>query len=437
MAREVRTLPSADPAQASARPGRHTRPGWAQCAFAVTLLAAMLVTAALRQGGAPTFPGSTLLILTVVSWLPLAVRTRWPLAVLVGVVALESLHLTVLPFVDLHPSARAAMGAYQPVPIATMVAAYTVAARRPWQRAWVPGTVAALVLFVVSLVTQPLDLILTDMVMFNLIVIAAGVGVFVSASKERAARIGQERAEATRRQVVAERLRIARELHDVLAHHITVVNAQAGVAEYLLHTDPEAAATALRDITLNTRKALDELRATVGLLREDDEPAPPGQDRPLHPVPGLDRVEELLAGFRSAGATVRLTVTGQPRSLPPSADLAAYRIVQEAATNAAKHAPGAPVDVTLTWLPQRLTLRIVNGPGPGLPPDHQGPGTGHGLIGMRERAITCGGTLSAGASPAGGFAVEAVVPVSDDPDAAIDAVTDAFTGPTSIPEETP
>jgi hypothetical protein len=174
---QVRELPSAAPAPGYAGPGRRARRGWAQPAFAVTLLMAMAAITTMRQGGAPTLPGSTLLILTVASWLPLLARTRWPQAVLVGVVALESLHLVVLPFGDLHPSARAAMGAYQPVPIATMVAACTVAAGRPWQRAWVPGTAAAAVLFVVTLITQPLDLLLTDVVMLNLVVIATGVGV--------------------------------------------------------------------------------------------------------------------------------------------------------------------------------------------------------------------------------------------------------------------
>jgi signal transduction histidine kinase len=239
--------------------------------------------------------------------------------------------------------------------------------------------------------------------------------------------------EATRREVIAERLRIARDLHDVLAHHLTLVNAQAGVAAYLLHTDPQAASTALHDITRNTRNALDELRVTVGLLRQDDEPAPPGQDHPLHPVPGLDRLDQLLADFRSAGATVSLTVTGSPQALPPSADLAAYRIIQEALTNATKHAPGAPIDLDVHWGQGRLDLRVANGPAPGHPAGHRGPGTGHGLIGMRERTHSCGGTLTARADAMGGFAVDAAIPIHDDPDAPADSTT----GPVSLPEVTP
>jgi signal transduction histidine kinase len=400
--------------------------------FLVALLVGM-VTAVVVRGGPPAYPGSTLLILSLASWLPLLVRSRWPLVVLASTVVVEILHLVVVPFTGTSPTAGAAMGAYQPVPIATMVAAYTMAGRRSGWRAWVPGGVAAVALFVVSLIAQPLHLIGTDVVLLELVVIATGVGVLVTGRRERSQRLERERLEATRREVIAERLRIARDLHDVLAHHLAVVNAQAGVAEYLMRTDPQTASTALHDIALNTRKALDELRATVGLLRQDDEPAPPGDDDPRHPLPGLDRLEELLAGFRSAGATVALTVTGSPRALAPGGDLAAYRIVQEALTNATKHAPGAPVDVTLHWLRRRLDLRIANGPGPGLPHDHRGPGTGHGLIGMRERALTCGGTLTAEPSPAGGFAVNATIPEYDDPDTPADSATT----PASPPEVTP
>ncbi|MBT8226901.1 MAG: hypothetical protein HKP61_03285 [Dactylosporangium sp.] len=256
--------------------------------------------------------------------------------------------------------------------------------------------------------------------MFNLVIIATGAGVLVTTRRERAAREARDRLAETRRAVVAERLRIARDLHDVLAHHLTLVNAQASVADYLLRTDPQAASTALHDISLNTRQALDELRATVGLLRQDDDTPDRATNNveALHPVPGIDRLTGLLAGFRSAGTTISLAATGPPRALAPSGDPAAYRIVQEALTNATKHAPGAPVDVTLHWLPRHLDLRITNGPAPGLPPGHHGPGTGNGLIGMRERTLACGGTLTAGAAPDGGFVVHATIPIRDDPDSA-------------------
>jgi len=238
--------------------------------------------------------------------------------------------------------------------------------------------------------------------------IAAGAGVLVSLRRDRAARRDKEFREETRRQVTDERLRIARDLHDMVAHHLALVNAQASVAEYLMRDDPKAAA-ALSGISLHSRQALDELRATVGLLRSDgDNPDDAGAG---HSTPGIDKLDELVAGFRSAGTKVSLSVDGVPAALPAGGDLAVYRIVQESLTNAAKHAPGAAAAVTLHWQEGRLGLAVTNGPAPGRERGYRGPGTGHGLIGMRERARSCGGTLAAQAAPDGGFAVRATIPV--------------------------
>lgn len=315
------------------------------------------------------------------------------------------------------------MAAYQPVPVATMAAAWTVATRLPRQTAMLAGGAASIVLPVVALLSGPQALLVTDMVMCNLVLIATGAGVLVSGRRDRLAREAKDREDATRTEVVAERMRIARDLHDVLAHHLTLVNAQASVAGYLLTTDPRRAATALSDIDHHTRRALDELRATVGLLRQDRDG---GQDRPgisstgtpaarrddLRPMPGLDRLDELVAGLGGAGAQVGVEQTGAPVELVPGADLAAYRIVQEALTNAAKHAPGAPARVVLTWTLTHLALVVQNRPVPGRGPVRPGPGTGHGLIGMRERALACGGTFAAGRVVGGGFVVCANLPVA-------------------------
>ena len=220
-----------------------------------------------------------------------------------------------------------------------------------------------------------------------------------------------------------ERLRIARELHDVLAHNLTLVNAQAGVAEYLLETQPQAAAHALRDITRHTSRAIDELRATIGLLRYDA--ASPAQDPddatgpggPMRPVPGIDALDELVESHRSTGTPVTVQESGRRGTLGQHADLAAYRIVQEALTNAAKHAPGMPVEVSLAWSEAGVRLRVVNAALAAGERRTAAPGTGHGLIGMRERALAAGGGLRVGEIADDRFEVVATLPAGRSEDA--------------------
>ncbi|MFI5933702.1 sensor histidine kinase [Actinoplanes sp. NPDC051494] len=364
------------------------------------VLVVMLVTAGLGYDAAITSV-PVLLTFTLLAWLPLVVRTRWPLPVLVVVVLVEAAHLIVLPAIDHLPDSGTNMGVYQPTPIATMIAVWTVASRRSRTAGWWAGSAAAVTLLVVGVTAQPLKLLALNMVVLNLVLIATAIGVGATARRERRERLAHERREDARQQVVAERLRIARDLHDVLAHHLTLVNAQAGVAGYLMRTDPAAASTALHDISEHTRKALDELRATVGLLRQADDP----EGDPTHPAPGLDRLGDLV------GPGISLHVQGSPRPLVPATDLAAYRIVQEALTNARKHAAGARVGVELRWLERDLRIRVENGPGQARQREHGG---GHGLIGMRERARACGGELTTHRSENGGFVVLAILPLEKD-----------------------
>ncbi len=387
-------------------------PAAAAAAVDAVALLVMLGALAFRRGGGPAYQGTAVLVLTFAAWLPLLGQTRWPLPVLAAVTAIECLHLAVLPFVGAYTTAPVAMGAYQPVPVATMVAAFTGASRHRWQVGWTAGGLAASALLAVSVIAQPSFLIATDMVMFDLVIIATAVGVAVSLRRERTARRAREVREETRLQITAERLRIARDLHDMVAHHLTLVNAQASVAEYLMRNEPKAAA-ALSGITLHSRQALDALRATVGLLRSDGDD--PGDVRAGHSTPGIDKLGELAGGFRSAGTNVSLAADGVPVELPPGGDLAVYRIVQESLTNAAKHAPGAAVGVTLHWHDDRLELLVTNGPAPGREPGYRGPGTGHGIMGMRERARSCGGTLTAQPAPDGGFQVRAAIPAKGNP----------------------
>src|SRR5438128_1387850 len=210
-----------------------------------------------------------------------------------------------------------------------------------------------------------------------------------------------------------ERARIARELHDVVAHHISMIAVQAETARLATPGMPAAGAQRLLQIGDTARAGLTEMRRLLGVLRED---ASAGTD--LRPQPGLQQLNELLDGAREASAAgTRLIVSGPPATLDPGVELAAYRIVQEALTNARRHAPGAAVDVEFRYDDNALHLRIRdNGPGPARSPAADGqapaetPGGGHGLLGMRERALAVGGSLRTGAAVGGGFFVAADLP---------------------------
>ncbi len=207
-----------------------------------------------------------------------------------------------------------------------------------------------------------------------------------------------------------ERARIARELHDVVAHHISMIAVQAETARLATPGMPAAGAQRLSQIGDTARAGLTEMRRLLGVLREDAQLANPGADR--HPQPGLRQINELVDEARDAsGAVTRLIISGPPAALEPGVELAAYRIVQEALTNARRHAPGAAVDVELRYADDALRLRVRdNGPGPPLrSPPVPGAG-GHGLTGMRERAAAADGELRTGAAPGGGFLIEAVLP---------------------------
>lgn len=231
------------------------------------------------------------------------------------------------------------------------------------------------------------------------------------ARAEEVARDATERAVAdTLHEHVArgERARIARELHDVVAHHISMISVQAETARLTTPGMPEAGAKRLRDIGDTARAALTEMRRLLGVLREDAG-TPPVTRRPQ---PGLTQLNELLDEAREAtGAATRLIVSGPVAPLDPGIELTSYRIVQEALTNARRHAPGAAVDVELRYHREVLEVRIRdNGPGP--PPGSGDRTPGHGLLGMRERVAAVGGELRAGPAPGGGFLVEAWLPLA-------------------------
>ncbi len=218
----------------------------------------------------------------------------------------------------------------------------------------------------------------------------------------RRRRIVRDREVATREAVAAERAAIARELHDVVAHHMSVMVVQAGAARAVGASDPAAAAEALRQIEASGRTGLAEMRRLLEVLKAEEN----GDGR--EPQPGLARLDELLDAMRASGLPVEAVVEGARRPLPPGVDLSAYRIVQEALTNALRHAGGASARVVVRYEPDALELEIADdGPGPTEDPEASG---GHGLIGMRERVQLFGGELDAGPRPGGGFLVRARLP---------------------------
>ncbi|MFF3374847.1 sensor histidine kinase [Streptomyces sp. NPDC002680] len=227
---------------------------------------------------------------------------------------------------------------------------------------------------------------------------------YTDSVQARAAYAERTREEEARLRVAEERMRIARELHDVVAHHMAVANAQAGTARHLAPTHPEQAQKLLDELSATTSSALLELRATVGVLRQTGD----SDSDSLEPAPGLDRLPELIATCETAGIEVTVTTDGEPRSLSPGVDLTAYRIIQEALTNVTKHGAGKGARVGLTYSASRLLVSVTNDAAATTP---SVPGGGYGLMGMRERAHSVGGDLYAGPRPDGGFEVTTALPL--------------------------
>ncbi|SEM18613.1 sensor histidine kinase [Streptacidiphilus jiangxiensis] len=373
---------------------------------ALVLALVFAVTPVFGAHGSDTDTWATLL--AVISCLPLLVRSRWPLAVVTATVALDVLRIVLTPHAEI-------------IPAASLVALYTLASLRRRALAWPVGIAAAVVITAVyALAHGQSGTSGVVLGLFDLPLLATALGDIVrnrrahlAEAEARAERAERTREEEARRAVTEERLRIARELHDITAHHLTLVNAQAGVAHLLMRTNPEAAYQALGQIKETSLAALDEMRATVGLLRSaEDVP------EPVNPLPTLADLDDLLASFRATGTRLDVERRGNPEPVPASAQLAAYRIVQEALTNARKHAPGAAVHVLVEYHRDELHLAVVNDPHRAAghrhrsKPDEPSGGAGHGLIGMRERAGALGGSVEAGPDAAGRYRVRARLPLN-------------------------
>ncbi|MEU9947660.1 sensor histidine kinase [Streptomyces poriferorum] len=229
--------------------------------------------------------------------------------------------------------------------------------------------------------------------------------------EERAARLEREREAQSKVAVAAERARIARELHDVVAHNVSVMVVQADGAAYVMDAAPDQARQALETISSTGRQALAEMRRLLGVLRTGDAP----ETGEYVPQPDVEQIEDLIEKVRAAGLAVDFRVEGTPRSLPSGVELTAYRIVQEALTNTRKHGgPNAGASVRLVYFDDGLGL-LVEDDGRGaaheLYEDGGADGAGHGMIGMRERVGMVGGTLDAGPRPGGGFRISALLPL--------------------------
>jgi signal transduction histidine kinase len=387
---------------------------WWRASAARDVVFALILTAVLVSGSAgeahpsqprdqivsghhiPHTPGAAFLLVAVAT-LVLAWRRRYPVAVLcISTTAVVSYSL--LGYVN-----GAAL-------LAPVVALYTVASRVSIRRAAGWAAVTLVVLMAATAAENPFGPFGGGFVTIPGLVAAASFGGIAVASRRAFVASIQTRADdEARRRIDEERLRIARELHDVVAHTMATINVQAGVAAHVAAERPDAAVDALQAIKLASKEGLRELRAILNVLRQADEPDS------TQPAPGLAQLDALISSAERAGLRIAFTVTGNQRPLPAPADLAAYRIIQESLTNAIRHAGPATAAVSLGYAGTELVISVAD-TGRGLPADAAADGGGgHGLPGMRERAASVGGTVEAGPGAAGGFRVLARLPLAGQP----------------------
>src|SRR5829696_5075290 len=345
-------------------------------------------------------------ILLVAGPLALLVRRRWPAQVLAVTLSCGLAYAA-----RTYPEGPSSLAIYP--------ALWTVALTSPRRTAWVAagGTAVAV---------AGAELFLYGDTMFDGEPLYAAATVFaamwwgeavrarrayVAELRDRAERAERTREEEARRRVDEERMRIARELHDVVSHTIGVISVQAGVAAHLLERRPDKAAESLAAIRQASDEALGELHAMLGVLRHGDGG---GGQAPLSPAPGLGELDALVAQAAGAGLEVQVSLEGRPRRLPPAVDLAAYRVVQESLTNVIRHARAGRADVTVHHADGRVVVEVTDD-GRARPGDRNGNGSGRGILGMRERARALGGSLEAGPRPEGGFRVVASLPVEGAP----------------------
>jgi signal transduction histidine kinase len=334
-------------------------------------------------------------LLTALATLPLAARRRYPLAVF-WIVGLASQAYHQAPGFD--PTFTFA---------AAVVAAYSAVMYSPYRAPAIVSVAGGGLMFVLHRANLPIG---QPGLMLLLLLIPVALAANAVHGMQQRVRMAETQREAQAALAVQrERARIAQELHDVVTHNVSVMVIQATAARRVLPSAPDKVDQALAAIESGGRAAMSELRHVMGLLQmSGDEPDQDGPED-LVPAPGLDRLPELVARVRAAGTAVEVTVTGEPRPLPAGIDLAAYRVVQEALTNAVKHAAGADVDIVVEHRPAALRIDVTDTGG--TPGPSARAGNGRGLIGLRERLAVYHGTLDHGPLPGGGYHVQAVIPV--------------------------
>ncbi|HET9757164.1 MAG TPA: histidine kinase [Candidatus Limnocylindrales bacterium] len=353
-------------------------------------------------GGAPDVgpPGVLTATLLLLESLPLIVRRRYPLEVFLIVVSATIVHIAALP-----------EGQQLSAGLGVLVALYTVGERLD-RRASLPLTVlAGAIVGVLLIVRGGFPAALQSIIQTELILgVAWLVGdtarvrrLFTRALEEQTRLLEREREERARRAVLEERERIARELHDVVAHHVSVIVIQSGGALRAIDTRPADARSALEAIAMTGRQALTDMRRLVGV---------PGEGEETAPLPRLEQLDSLLEEVRSAGLAVELTVEGDRRWLDPGLELSAYRIIQEGLTNSLKHAGGGRTTATVRYGADALEITIEDERGPGSPPALEPAHEGRGLMGMRERVAMFRGTFDAQRTSTG-FRVAARLPTDE------------------------
>lgn len=353
--------------------------------------------------------------------LPLLFRRRYPIAVLATTLGATIAHLLLVP-----------AGASVQEGFGSLVALYTVAERRDRRTSVALALLVAVAFGTLIIGRGGLPRGLQGLLQTELVVGLAWAlgdlsrtrGLFAAVMEDRARLLEAEREERARRAIVEERERIARELHDVVTHHVSVIVIQAGAALRALDRRPEQARTALEAVDRTGREALVDMRRMLGILATlPGEAGGPGAatggmvDDSRAPQPGLDRLGELVEQVRSAGLPVELSIEGGRRALDAGVELSAYRIVQEALTNALKHASGARARVQLGFGTRVLEITVTDEGGRGRRDLGEPVHEGRGIIGMTERAALVGGSLEAGPTPTG-FRVHARLPIEPGPAAA-------------------
>src|SRR5215469_13442236 len=363
---------------------------------AMVLFAAVTIPADIQHAVVSHQPLNWLV--SAVVYAALVARRRFPL----GTVAIAVIGSVVL---------MAGGMAYPLTLPAVFYALYSVALGAGPVRTLAVGVTVKAALLTASLITHPG---ITGFVILLWAALAVTTGsaarsnrAYVAEVEERAKRAEQAREDEANRRVAEERLRIARELHDAVGHHVALINVQAGALACLLDDeDRSQARESVAHIQRASEEALGDLRLTVGLLRG------PGRElaEPTEPVPGLDRLEDLICSFAGTGLRVTREVTGQVRSLPEAVELTAYRVIQESLTNTRKHAGCDTAVVRLGYAPGALRLAVED-EGKAVTRGSRRMHEGHGIVGMRERVAALGGRLSAGPRPEGGYRVFAELPL--------------------------